>query len=83
MMLNRPKFLSHAVQGGQEQTCNNIEVGLRVYNPVHISLDEVFSKILKKPSIVQKKMIPHMKAFCIVSKMKQKKNFSADSQYFL
>ena len=27
---------------------------------MHISSDEVFSKILKKPSIVQKKMIPYM-----------------------
>jgi hypothetical protein len=40
---------------------------------VHISSDEVFSKILKKPSIVQKKMIPHMKAFGLFNKMKQKK----------
>ena len=32
------------------------------YRRVHISSDEVFSKILKKPSIVQKKIIPHMKA---------------------
>ena len=28
---------------------------------VHKSLDSFFSKILEKPSIVQKKMIPHMK----------------------
>jgi hypothetical protein len=40
---------------------------------VHISSDEVFSKILKKPSIVQKKMIPHMNAFGLFNKMKQKK----------
>jgi hypothetical protein len=40
---------------------------------VHISSDEVFSKILKKPFIVQKKMIPHMKAFGLFNKMKQKK----------
>jgi hypothetical protein len=40
---------------------------------VHISSDEVFSKILKKTSIVQKKMIPHMKAFGLFNKMKQKK----------
>ena len=32
------------------------------HSRVHISSDEVFSKILKKPSIVQKKMIRHMKA---------------------
>ncbi len=41
------------------------------YSRVHISSDEVFSKILKKPSIVQKKMIPHMKAFGLFNKMKQ------------
>ena len=32
------------------------------YSRVHISPDEVFSKILKKQSIGQKIMIPHMKA---------------------
>ena len=43
---------------------------------MHISSDEVFSKILKKPSIVctENKMIPHMKAFGLFNKMKQKKN---------
>ena len=46
-----------------------------MYRRVHIILDEVFSVILKKPSIVQKKMIPHMKAFGLFNKMKQKKNF--------
>ena len=30
-----------------------------LYSCVHISSDEVFSKILKKPLIVQKKMMPH------------------------
>ena len=40
---------------------------------MHINSDEVFSKILKKPSIVQKNMIPHMKAFGLFDKMK--KNF--------
>ena len=44
------------------------------YSRVHISSDEVFSKILKKPSTVQKKMIPHIKAFGLFNKMKQKKN---------
>ena len=42
------------------------------YSRVHISWNEVFSKILKKPSIVQKKMMPHMKAFGLFNKMKQK-----------
>jgi hypothetical protein len=46
--------------------------GTYLYSRVHISSDEVFSKILKKPSIVQKKMIPHMKAFGLFDKMKQK-----------
>ena len=32
-----------------------------MYSRVHISSDEVFSKILKKPSIVQKKIIPHIR----------------------
>ena len=45
------------------------------YSRVHISSDEVFSEILKKPSIVQKKMIPHMKAFGLFNKMKQKNFF--------
>jgi hypothetical protein len=69
-----------------------------MYSRVHITSDEVFSKILKKPSIVQKKMIPHMKAFGLFNKMKQKKKIrkknskwplkkrsfssSANSQYF-
>ena len=40
---------------------------------MHISSDEVFSKILKKPSIVctENKMIPHMKAFGLINKMNQ------------
>ena len=41
------------------------------YSRVHISSDEVFSKILKKPSIVKKKMIPHMKAFGLFIELKQ------------
>ena len=44
-----------------------------MYSRVHISSDEVFSKIQKKPSIVQKKMMPRMKAFGLFDKMKQKK----------
>ena len=31
------------------------------YSRVHKSSDSLFSKILAKPSIVQKKMIPHIK----------------------
>ena len=39
----------------------------------HISSDEVFSKILKKPSIVQKLMIPHMNGLLVFIEMKQLK----------
>ena len=42
-----------------------------MYSRVHISSDEVFSKILKKPSIVQKKQLPHMKAFSLAIDKKQ------------
>ena len=51
-----------------------------MYSHVHISSDEVFSKILKKQYIVQKKMIPHMKAFGLFNKMKQKKDLKKKSQ---
>ena len=47
-----------------------------LYSRVHISSDEVFSKILNKPFIVQKKMIPHMKAFGLFNKIKPKKKNS-------
>ena len=53
--------------------CSHNESSKNVYSRVHISSDEVFSKILKKPSIVQKKIMPHMKAFGLFNKMKQKK----------
>ena len=42
-----------------------------VDNYSRVNSDEVFSKILKKPSIVQKKMIPHMKAFGLFNKKNQ------------
>ena len=56
-----------------------------------VAWNEVFSKILKKPSIVQKWMIPHMKAFSLfIDKIQQKQqkqnkmsfSSSANSQYF-
>ena len=43
------------------------------YSRVHISSDDVFSKILRKSSIVQKKMIPHMKAKVVFIGKKQKR----------
>ena len=47
------------------------------YSRVHKSSDSFFSKILEKPSIVQKKVIPHIKAkvFFIGNKQKRKKKF--------
>ena len=48
------KILGRAIKLGEiERTWKN-----QCYSRVHISSDEVVSKILKKPSIVQKKMIP-------------------------
>ena len=44
-----------------------------IYSRVHISSDEVFSKILRKPSIVQKKIIPHMKAKVVFIGKKRKR----------
>ena len=36
-------------------------IGMTTYSRVQKNWNEVFFKILKKPSIVQKKMIPHIK----------------------
>ena len=70
-----------------------IQFKLPKYSHVHINLDEVFSKILKKPSIMHKKMIPLMKANVVfIGKTQtqiqngrlEKSSFSssANSQYF-
>ena len=50
-------------------------IKLKPYCRVHISSDSLFSKILKKPSIVQKKMIPHMVTLGLFDKMKKKRIF--------
>ena len=55
------------------------------YSRVHISSDSLFSKILKKPFIVQKKMIPLMNgllAFIEIKQMADSFSSSANSQYF-
>ena len=49
-------------------TCNTVDI----YSHVHISSDEVFSKILKKPSILQNSMIPPMNGLLVFIEMKQK-----------
>ena len=40
-----------------------IAVSKNIYSRVHKSWNSFFSKILEKPSIVQKKMLPHIKAW--------------------
>ena len=45
------------------------------YSRVHISWNELFFKILKKPSLMQKYEIPHMKAKLIFIEKKLKQNF--------
>jgi len=58
---------------------------------VQKSLDSFFSKILEKPSIVQKKMMPYINGLLFFSEMKQKRkkikmtasiSSSANFQYF-
>ena len=45
------------------------------YSRVHISSDTAFLKILKKPSIVQEWMLPHMNFLGFFHTEKQKTNF--------
>ena len=45
------------------------------YSRVHISSDTAFLKILKKPSIVQEKMLPHMNLLGFLHTEKLKKFF--------
>ena len=53
---------------------------LLFYSRVHKSSDNFFSKILEKPSMVQKKMIPHMKGLGFSLKWSKKKFKMADSK---
>ena len=48
------------------------------YSRVHKSSDSFFSKILEKPSIVQKKMIPHIKGLDFSQRWSKKKFKMAD-----
>ena len=61
------------------------------YSGVHKSPPPFFSKILEKPSIVQKKMMPYINGLLFFSEMKQKRkkikmtasiSSSANFQYF-
>ena len=53
---SRKKVLTKAIWAGKK-----MGRFLADYSRVHKSSDSFFSKILEKPSIVQKKMIPHIK----------------------
>ena len=46
---------------------------IHMYSRVHKSSDSFFSKILEKPSIVQKKMIPHIKGLHFSMRWSKKK----------
>ena len=46
---------------------------MSTYSRVHKSSDSFFSKILEKPSIVQKKMIPHIKGLDFSQRWSKKK----------
>ena len=54
--------------------------GTRHYSRAHKSSDSFFSKILEKPSIMQKKMILHMKGLRFSLKWSKKKFKMADSK---
>ena len=60
-------FLSVKSERNMEEICR--------YSRVHISSDSIFSKILKKSSIVQKKFFPHikLKGLDFFTEVKQKK----------
>ena len=51
------------------------ETGKIDYSRVHISSDTAFLKILKKPSIVQELMLPHMNLLGFLHTKKTKKKF--------
>ena len=54
------------------------------YSCVHISSDSLFSKILKKPSIAQKKMTPHMKTkVLVIGKKKHAKDIGVSQLIWL
>ena len=52
----------------------NLQETISPYSRVHISSDEVFSMILKKPSILQKYMIPHMNGLLVFIEKAKKKS---------
>ena len=51
-----------------------------MYSRVHISSDTAFLKILKKPSIVQDEMLPHMNLLGFLDTEKPKKKFFWSTQ---
>ena len=55
----------------QSENCSN---SYPIYSRVHKSSDSFFSKILEKPSIMQKKMIPHIKGLDFSQRWSKKKS---------
>ena len=53
---------------------------VKIYSRVHISSDTAFLKILKKPSIVQEYMLPHMNLLGFLHTEKPKKKFFWSTQ---
>ena len=73
MLLNKTCFYSQIRNGADWISRVGLLVVVKMkYSSVHISSDSLFSKILKKPSIVQKKMMPHMNGQHVSFEMKQK-----------
>ena len=56
----------------------SMDIDYKLYSRVHKSSDSFFSKILEKLSIVQKKMIPHIKGLDFSQRWSKKKFKMAD-----
>ena len=69
--------------GASIQTLTNRQniIGRATYSRVHISSDTAFLKILKKPSIVQEQLLPHMNLLGFFHKEKPQKNFFDQPNY--
>ena len=69
-------ILTHRASGMEPSyvPCTYVPLLFITYSRVHKSSDSFFSKILKKPSIVQKKMIPHRNGLHFSMKWSKKKN---------
>ena len=73
ILLHTHSNVCATVEGRCKSTWYTVAGGVPNYSRVQKSWNEVFFKILKKPSIVQKKMIPHMNGLLVFLEVKQKK----------